>query len=88
MGDPVQTHLGEENQQVFALFAHDVLEGTGPGSAYRALPETFELENGATVRIYERIRDLTTEEYHLISDRLTALYPDYAYQYAVPEWVS
>ena len=48
---------------------------------------TFELENGAAVRIYERTRDLTAEEYHLISDRLTALYPDYAYQYAVPDWI-
>lgn len=88
VGDPIQTHLGEENQQVFALFARDVLEGTGPGSAYRALPETFELEGGVTVRIYERIRNLTAEEYHLISDRLSALYPDYAEQYAVPAWVS
>lgn len=87
VGDPVQTHLGEESQQVFALFARDVLAGTGPGSAYRALPETFELQNDVTVRIYERIRDLTAEEYHLISDRLTVLYPDYAEQYAVPDWV-
>lgn len=87
VGDPVQTHLGEENQQVIALLAHDVLEGTGPGSAYRALPETFELQGGVTVRIYERTRDLTAEEYHLISDRLTALYPGYAEQYAVPAWI-
>lgn len=87
VGDPVQTHLGEENQQVIALLAHDVLEGTGPGTAWRALPETFTLENGVSVRIYERTRDLTVEEYHQISDRLTALYPDYASQYAVPDWV-
>ncbi len=87
VGDPVQTHLGEENQQVFALFARDVLEGTGPGTAYRALPETFPLQGGVTVRVYERTRDLTAEEYHFISDRLTALYPDYAYQYAVPDWL-
>ena len=87
VGDPVQTHLGEENQQVFALLAHDVLEGTGPGAAWRALPETFELQNGVTVRVYQRTRDLTAEEYYRISDRLTALYPDYAEQYAVPEWV-
>ncbi len=87
VGDPVQTHLGEENQQVFALFAHDVLEGTGPGAAYRALPETFTLQGGVTVRIYERTRDLTAEEYYMISDRLTALYPDYADQYAVPAWI-
>lgn len=88
IGDPVQTHLGEENQQVFALFARDVLEGVGPGTAYRALPGTFELDGGVTVRIYERTRDLTAEEYYLISERLIALYPDYAEQYAVPDWVS
>ncbi len=88
LGDPVQTHLGEENQQVMALFAHDVLDGTGPGSAYVPLTEkTFTLENGAEVRIYRRTRDLTAEEYRSISDRLTALYPDYADQYAVPDWV-
>lgn len=86
IGDPVQTHLGEENQQVFALFARDILEGTGPGSAYRALPETFELRDGVTVRIYERTRDLTAEECYVISDRLIALYPDYAEQYIVPDW--
>lgn len=87
VGDPVQTHLGEENQQVIALFAHDVLTGTGPGSAYRALPETFELSDNVTVRIFERTRDLTGGEYRFISERLIALYPDYAEQYAVPEWV-
>ena len=87
VGDPIQAHLGEENQQVFALLARDVLAGTGPGSAYRALPETFTLQGGVTVRVYARTRELTAEEYHLISDRLCALYPDYAEQYAVPDWI-
>ena len=87
VGDPIQTHLGEENQQVFALFARDVLTGEGPGSAYRALPETFALEEGTAVRIYERTRNLTGEEYKLISRRLQALYPDYAGLYKVPDWI-
>ena len=87
IGDPVQTHLGEENQQVITLFAQDVLTGTGPGSAYEALSETFCLEGGVTVRIFARTRDLTGEEYRLISQRLTQLYPEYAQQYAVPDWV-
>ena len=87
IGDPVQTHLGEENQQVMVLFARDVLDGTGPGSAYEPLPETFSLEDGVTVRVFRRTRNLTAEEYHLISDRLAALYPDYAEQYEVPWWV-
>ncbi len=87
IGDPVQTHLGEENQQVMALFAHDVLDGTGPGMAYRPLEAVFRLENGCTVRIYERTRDLTQEEYYSISDRLQALYPEYAELYGVPGWM-
>lgn len=87
VGDPIQTHLGEENQQVLVLFARDVLEGTGPGTAYEPLPDTFTVADGVTVRIFRRTRDLTAEEYRLISDRLTALYPEYAAQYAVPDWV-
>jgi len=87
VADPIQTHLGEENQQTVVKFARDVLDGTGAGSAYRVLPETFTLENGATVYIYERTRDLTADEYREISDHLTALYPDYAEKYAVPDWV-
>lgn len=87
IGDPIQVHLGEENQQVMALFARDVLEGSGPGSAYEPLPETFAVMNGVTVRVYRRTRYLTGDEYRSISQRLTALYPDYAEQYAVPGWV-
>lgn len=87
VGDPIQTHLGEENQQVFALFARDVLAGEGAGSAYAALPETFVLAEGVTVRIYERTRALTGEEYRLISRRLQSLYPDYADLYRVPDWI-
>jgi len=87
LGAPVQVHLGEENQQIMALLAHDVLAGTGPGSAYEPLPETFSLENGVTVRIYRRARDWTYEEYRSISDRLTALYPDYAQLYSLPGWL-
>ena len=88
VGDPVQTHLGEENQEVLALLVHDLLEHTGPGTAYAPLPDTFLLENGALVRIYQRVRDWTAEDYFSISRRLTALYPDYASLYQVPDWIT
>ncbi len=87
VGDPIQTHLGEENQQVMALFAQDVLVGEGPGTAYEALPVSFLLENGCTARIFARTRNLTGEEYRDIAARLQGLYPDYAQHYAVPDWV-
>ena len=88
VGDPVQTHLGEENQEVLALLVHDLLEHTGPGTAYVPLPDTFLLENGALVRIYQRVRDWTAEDYFSISRRLTALYSDYASLYQVPDWIT
>lgn len=88
IGDPVQTHLGEENQQVMALLAHQVLDGTGAGAAYSPLPETFTLEKGVTVRIYRRERDWTYEEFRSISEPLMALYPDYASIYALPEFIT
>lgn len=85
VANPVQTHLGEDNQQVMALLAHDLLDGTGPGAAFRPLKTKFTLQNGAKISIYERTRAVTLEEYRSVSDRLTALYPEYEALYRVPE---
>ena len=87
VADPVQTHLGEENQHLVTVLAQPVLEGTGIGTAYERLDISFALEDGVTVYVYERVREVTAEEYQAISDTLTALYPDYADLYAVPEGV-
>lgn len=87
VGDPVQTHLGEENQQILTILASHILEGTGPGKAYTELAPTFELANGVTVRVYRRLRPWYVEEYHDISDTLIELYPEYEELYAVPDWI-
>ncbi len=87
VGDPVQVHLGEENQRVMTILAYDVLSHTGPGKAYEPLPETFQLSDGVTVRIYRRTRPWSYEEYQSISERLTEYYPDYADLYALPAWM-
>lgn len=83
--DPVQTHLGAENQQIMALLARDLLNGTGPGGAFRPLPMQFTLAGDVKVYIYQRTRAVTAEEYQTVSDRLTALYPEYSELYRVPE---
>ena len=88
VGDPVQTHLGEENQQIVALVAHAVLDGTGLGTAYRPLDTEFHLDGGVRVRIYERTRAITAEEYRDISAQLTARYPDYSALYQAPAWTA
>ncbi|MEG0756303.1 MAG: hypothetical protein RR450_07890, partial [Oscillospiraceae bacterium] len=79
--DPVQTHLGEENQQVMALLAHDILDGVGMGTAYQKLETSFTLTGDMTVFIFERTREITQEERQTLSARLTALYPAYAQLY-------
>ena len=84
VADPVQTHLGADNQHILTVLAQPVLDGTGIGTAYRRLEQSFPLEDGVTVYVYERTREITREEYQAISDTLTALYPDYAALYAVP----
>lgn len=87
VGDPVQVHLGEENQQVMAVLAHHILEGTGPGEAYRELDPVFHLANGVTVRVYKRLRPWYIEEYHDVSDALIKLYPEYKALYSIPKWI-
>ena len=58
--------------------------GTGIGTAYRRLDVSFPLQDGVTVYVYERTRDIAPEEYQAISAELTALYPEYAAQYHSP----
>lgn len=85
VGDPVQSHLGEENQQIITSFAHAVLDHTGVGTAYAPTGTEFSLRYGIKVRIYERVRAITPEECQAISDALVARYPDYAQLYQVPD---
>ena len=84
VADPVQTHLGADNQHILTVLAQPVLDGTGIGTAYEKLDVSFPLEDGVTVYVYERTREITQEEYQSISDTLVALYPDYAGLYQVP----
>lgn len=87
VGDPIQTHLGAENQQIMVLLANHILHGTGPGKAYEELPETFHLSGDITVRIFRRTRDWTIDECHAISDPLKNMYPKYADLYEIPDWI-
>lgn len=84
VGDPVQVHLGEENQQVVTLVARQVLDGVGLGGAFERENVSFSLENGDKVYVYRRVREVTEEEKQALSQALTARYPDYARLYQVP----
>ena len=84
LGDPLQTHLGEENQEIIAFLVNDLLNGENMADAYLLRPDFFSLSNDVTVRIFERKRDLSHEELKFISDRLLSLYPDYEDKYGLP----
>lgn len=87
IGDPAQTHLGDENQQILTILVNHILEGTGPGKAYVQLAPVFHLASGVTVRVYKRLRPWYIEEYHDVSDALIKLYPEYAALYRIPRWI-
>ena len=63
VADPIQLHLGEENQQVVWAPAHSLLTGENIAGAYRRLEEPFRLESdGITVWFFEKVREPTHEE--------------------------
>ena len=69
------------------ILAQHILAGTGPGQAYVELAPTFQLANGVTVRVYKRLRPWYLDEYHVISDSLIDLYPEYEELYSIPDWI-
>ena len=76
VGDPVQVHLGREQQQVVVVPAESFLEGRDIAGAFHRLPGQYDLEGGVEVSIFERVRRIRTDELDALSDRLRESYPD------------
>ena len=77
VADPIQLHLGEENQQVVWAPAHCLLEGEAIAGAYRKLDETFVLESdGITVYFFEKLREPTPEEKQELADLIHQVHPE------------
>lgn len=77
VADPIQLHLGEENQQVVWAPAHCLLEGEVIAGAYRKLDETFVLESdGITVYFFEKLREPTPEEKQELADLIHQVHPE------------
>ena len=58
VGDPVQTHLLRDYQQTIIVPASEMLSGEGIGAKFRRTGETFALENGVAVIVFERTAPL------------------------------
>ena len=77
VADPIQLHLGEENQQVVWAPAHSLLEGENIAGAYRRLEESFSLESdGITVYFFEKQRDPTAEEKGELAALIRQVHPE------------
>ena len=76
VASPVQFHHEPEEQQVIGIPAEMILSATGIGRAFKLLPQTFELDDGVMVQLYQRTRANSPEERGELSNRLRAAYPD------------
>lgn len=81
LGDPPLYHLNPEDQMVVVLPTKDIIESTGFGKAFKKLDYSFTLENGSTIYIYKRIRNVSQNEAQNMADQFHNLYPDLPKQY-------
>ena len=73
--DPVQLHLGRENQACVWIPAEALHAGEGFGAAFTRTEETWTLSDGVTVRIYEKARQILPEEWAALEAQFDALHP-------------
>jgi hypothetical protein len=76
VAEPVQAHLGVDQQQVVVVPATSFLESRGIAAAFRRLPGEYHLDDDVTVSLFERVRPIRDDELAEMSDRLRASYPD------------
>lgn len=76
VADPVQYHLRPEDQRVIGEPAVSFLQRTDVANAFSPLPDTFTLDQGVSVTVFQRTRHNTREEVEALSNRLRTAYPD------------
>lgn len=85
LGMPIQYHLAPEHQRVVGILADKIGSGHGVGTAFRRLPERYELDDGVQVWLLERIEPF--EEAHLsqLEREFVGHYPEMAHLFTVGE---
>ncbi len=81
LGDPPQYHLKPKDQMVVVLPTNNILKGIGFGKAFKKLDYSFKLENGSSIYIYKRMRNVSQEEAQSLAEEFHALYPQLLKQY-------
>ncbi|MGZ8216988.1 hypothetical protein [Methylomagnum sp.] len=72
VGEPVIVYLGTDAQRSVSLLAEDLLKGEGIGSAYRGRSEIFQLQDGITVKVFDRVRNIASAEWEQFLWRFNA----------------
>lgn len=81
VAEPVQVHLGAENQQVVDFFAHEILDGTYTPNLKKI--ESISITDTVTAHIYRREGGYTEDFLNRTAAHFSALYPDMAEQFRV-----
>lgn len=63
VGVPFQTHMPPGQQSTLEIAQKDMISGTGIGAAVGPTPTVFPMGDNIEVRAYQRMRDITDEEY-------------------------
>lgn len=79
VADPVQLHLGEENQAVVNLPAKALLSGTGFAAAYEKMEEQWPIGDEITVYLYKKVREPNEQEQEALRRQFFALHPEAKY---------
>ncbi len=81
VAEPVQVHLGAENQQVVDFFVQEILDGTYTPNLERI--ESIPITDTVTAHIYRRNSGYTEEFLNRVQNHFNTLYPEHASLFAV-----
>ena len=87
VADPVQIQFDLAEQQVVAAPEREFLEGSGIAGAFEKLPCQFLLDGGVKVYIYQKTREISSQELQQLCDELRKAHPDRPYIYEPPAGV-
>ncbi len=81
VADPVQVHLGEENQQVVAFLAREILDGTYTQNLTKI--ETVQITKDIKAHIYRRDSGYSVAFLDRLRTHFETIYPEHPFLYAI-----
>lgn len=76
VANPIQYHLGEENQRVVGILGNEIISGTGIGRKFE-LVNTYSIESNIQVYVYRKTQDFSNEDLENLARIFDEYYADY-----------